>query len=169
MLIWLISDSMGPALTTFVAQNLGARNPERIRKGVRAGTAMSAGAVILISVGLVFLCTDADTFVCIFSGCSIPFRTGWNLQPDDGTVLLFLCPCRSIFRCLLRHGRYDTAYDHHAAGHLPAASAWYPAGTSGLWNDGMYCYDLYCFMDCGRSFFSAALAPGCGTYFEITE
>ena len=54
MLIWLISDSMGPALTTFVAQNLGARNPERIRKGVRAGTAMSAGAVILISVGLFF-------------------------------------------------------------------------------------------------------------------
>ena len=45
---------MGPALTTFVAQNLGARNPERIRKGVRAGTAMSAGAVILISVGLFF-------------------------------------------------------------------------------------------------------------------
>ena len=168
MLIWLISDSMGPALTTFVAQNLGARNPERIRKGVRAGTAMSAGADT-DQCGTVFLCTDADTFVCIFSGCSIPFRTGWNLQPDDGTVLLFLCPCRSIFRCLLRHGRYDTAYDHHAAGHLPAASAWYPAGTSGLWNDGMYCYDLYCFMDCGRSFFSAALAPGCGTYFEITE
>lgn len=54
MLIWLISDSMGPALTTFVAQNLGARNPERIRKGVRAGTAMSAGVVILISVGLFF-------------------------------------------------------------------------------------------------------------------
>ena len=105
---------------------------------------MSAGAVILISVGLFFFAQMLTPLFVIFSGCSIPFRTGWNLQPDDGTVLLFLCPCRSIFRCLLRHGRYDTAYDHHAAGHLPAASAWYPAGTSGLWNDGMYCYDLYC-------------------------
>ena len=41
MLIWLMSDSMGPALTTFVAQNLGAKNPERIRKGVTVGTSMS--------------------------------------------------------------------------------------------------------------------------------
>ena len=54
MLIWLVSDSMGPALTTFVAQNLGAKNPERIRKGVTMGTSMSVGAVALISVGLFF-------------------------------------------------------------------------------------------------------------------
>ena len=54
MLIWLMSDSMGPALTTFVAQNLGAKNPERIRKGVTVGTSMSVGAVALISVGLFF-------------------------------------------------------------------------------------------------------------------
>ena len=161
---------MGPALTTFVAQNLGARNPERIRKGVRAGTAMSAGAVILIRWWDCFLCTDADTFVCDLLRMQHPFRTGWNLQPDDGTVLLFLCPCRSIFRSYAAApGDTIRPMITHAAGHLLAASAWYPAGTSGLWNDGMYCYDLYCFMDCGRSFFSAALAPGCGTYFEITE
>ena len=54
MLIWLMSDSMGPALTTFTAQNLGAKNPERIRKGIAVGTSMSAGAVALISVGLFF-------------------------------------------------------------------------------------------------------------------
>ena len=54
MLIWLMSDSMGPALNTFVAQNLGAKNPERIRKGVTVGTSMSVGAVALISVGLFF-------------------------------------------------------------------------------------------------------------------
>ena len=54
MLIWLMSDSMGPALTTFVAQNLGAKNPERIRKGVTVGISMSVGAVALISVGLFF-------------------------------------------------------------------------------------------------------------------
>ena len=54
MLIWLVSDSMGPALTTFTAQNLGAKNPERIRKGIAVGTSMSAGTVALISVGLFF-------------------------------------------------------------------------------------------------------------------
>lgn len=39
MLIWLLSDFMGPALTTFTAQNLGAKNKERIRKGVFVGAA----------------------------------------------------------------------------------------------------------------------------------
>lgn len=54
MLIWLMADSMGPALTTFVAQNLGAKNQERIRKGVAVGASMSAGVVVLISLGLFF-------------------------------------------------------------------------------------------------------------------
>ena len=54
MLIWLISDSMGPALTTFTAQNLGAKNPHRIRSGVSIGTGMSVGAVVLVSCILFF-------------------------------------------------------------------------------------------------------------------
>ena len=54
MLIWLVSDSMGPALTTFTAQNLGAQNPHRIKKGVAVGTGMSVGTVALISVVLFF-------------------------------------------------------------------------------------------------------------------
>ena len=54
MLIWLISDSMGPALTTFTAQNLGAGNPHRIRSGVVLGAGMSAGAVAAISAVLFF-------------------------------------------------------------------------------------------------------------------
>ena len=54
MLIWLVSDSMGPALTTFTAQNLGAKNQKRIRKGVIAGTSMSVCTVVVISVILFF-------------------------------------------------------------------------------------------------------------------
>lgn len=54
MLIWLIADSMSPALTTFTAQNLGAKNPHRIRSGVAIGTGMSAFAVALVS-GILFL------------------------------------------------------------------------------------------------------------------
>lgn len=50
MLIWLISDSMSPALTTFTAQNLGAGNPRRVKAGVAIGTGMSAAAVALVSL-----------------------------------------------------------------------------------------------------------------------
>lgn len=32
MLIWLLADSMGPAMTTYVAQNLGAEQTERVKK-----------------------------------------------------------------------------------------------------------------------------------------
>ena len=54
MLIWLLADSMGPALTTFTAQNLGAGNRERIKTGVLAGTLLSVGAVAAVSAVLFF-------------------------------------------------------------------------------------------------------------------
>ncbi|MDO4490948.1 MAG: MATE family efflux transporter [Lachnospiraceae bacterium] len=49
LLIWLIADAMSPALTTYAAQNLGANKPDRVKKGVFAGTAMSVCAVGLVS------------------------------------------------------------------------------------------------------------------------
>lgn len=54
MLIWLIADAMSPALTTYVAQNLGAEKKDRVTKGVYIGTAMSTGAVAFICLGLFF-------------------------------------------------------------------------------------------------------------------
>ncbi|MCQ2561006.1 MAG: MATE family efflux transporter [Clostridia bacterium] len=54
MLIWLIADAMSPALTTYVAQNLGAEKKDRVTKGVYTGTAMSTGAVAFICLGLFF-------------------------------------------------------------------------------------------------------------------
>ncbi len=52
MFIWLAADSMGPALTTYVAQNLGAGQDHRVKKGVLTGTVMSVGVVAVISVVL---------------------------------------------------------------------------------------------------------------------
>ncbi len=52
MLIWLAADAMGPALTTYTAQNIGALQYGRVRKGVFAGTLMSASAVGMISLVL---------------------------------------------------------------------------------------------------------------------
>lgn len=55
LVIWLIADSMSPALTTYTAQNLGAGKPERVRRGNRIGVAISAGAVMAVSAALYFL------------------------------------------------------------------------------------------------------------------
>lgn len=52
LLIWLIADAMSPALTTYTAQNLGAKQPERVKRGVLLGTGMSVGAVALVSLVL---------------------------------------------------------------------------------------------------------------------
>lgn len=52
LLIWLIADAMSPALTTYTAQNLGAKQPGRVKKGVLLGTAMSVGSVALVSLAL---------------------------------------------------------------------------------------------------------------------
>lgn len=52
MLIWLIADTMSPALTTYVAQNIGAKQWHRVRQGALTGAAMSATAVGIVSMVL---------------------------------------------------------------------------------------------------------------------
>lgn len=54
MLIWLIADAMSPALTTYVAQNVGAGKAERVKKGALTGAGMSVACVVVISVALFF-------------------------------------------------------------------------------------------------------------------
>lgn len=54
MLIWLLADSMGPAMTTYVAQNLGAGQKERVKKGAVIGTGISVLAVGAVSLFLFF-------------------------------------------------------------------------------------------------------------------
>ena len=54
LLIWLIADSMGPALTTYTAQNIGAGKQHRAKMGAFIGTGISVIAVALISLVLYF-------------------------------------------------------------------------------------------------------------------
>ena len=54
MLQWLVADSMSPALSTYVSQNLGAGKRERVVRGSLTGTAFSAGTVAVISLILYF-------------------------------------------------------------------------------------------------------------------
>ena len=54
LLIWLVADSMSPALTTYIAQNIGAGKYGRVKRGAVIGTLMSAGTVAVISAILYF-------------------------------------------------------------------------------------------------------------------
>lgn len=54
LLIWLIADSLSPALATYTSQNLGAGKKDRVFKGCIIGASMSFGAVALVSLILFF-------------------------------------------------------------------------------------------------------------------
>lgn len=54
LLIWLIADAMGPALTTYTAQNIGAGKLKRVRKGAFIGTGLSVCLVGAVSFALYF-------------------------------------------------------------------------------------------------------------------
>lgn len=73
MLIWLTADAMGPALTTFVAQNIGAGKHDRVKKGVFAGTAMSTICVAVISM-------------ILFFGTSVFGK--WFIAPQDAELIV---------------------------------------------------------------------------------
>lgn len=73
LIIWLVADSMSPALTTYISQNIGAGKVDRIKKGIIAGTSMSVFVIVLCSIILFFFSSniagfflaDADTFAII--------------------------------------------------------------------------------------------------------
>ncbi len=54
MLIWYISDSFSPAISTFVAQNYGAKKLNRAREGIRVSLIITIGLTIIISIPLYF-------------------------------------------------------------------------------------------------------------------
>ena len=56
LVIWLIADSMGPALSTYTAQNIGAGRKDRLSQGAFIGAAMSFCTVGLICILLYFTC-----------------------------------------------------------------------------------------------------------------
>ena len=54
MLIWFVSDTMSPALSTYTAQNLGAGKKDRVVKGNMTGMLFSVGTVAVLSLILFF-------------------------------------------------------------------------------------------------------------------
>lgn len=85
LLIWLVADSMSPALTTYTAQNLGAGQPGRVRRGAFTGTAISAGAVAFISLVL-FLGSE------MFGGWFISSKDAAEIIPLVVRYMSMMCP-----------------------------------------------------------------------------
>lgn len=51
---WMTINSLGIAITTFVGQNFGARQYDRVKRGVRVCMAMAAGLTLLVSITFYF-------------------------------------------------------------------------------------------------------------------
>lgn len=85
LLIWLVADSMAPALTTYTAQNLGAGQPGRVKRGAFTGTAISAGTVAFISLVL-FLGSET------FGGWFISSRDAGDIIPLVVRYMAMMCP-----------------------------------------------------------------------------
>ena len=81
-------NSLMLAITTFVGQNLGARQYERVKQGVRAALVMSISIVVTLGI-----------FVFLFSDSLMRIFTSDMDVIEDGTIILrIMCPCY-IFLC----------------------------------------------------------------------
>ncbi len=85
LLIWLVADSMSPALTTYISQNIGAGKLDRVRKGAVTGTLMSAGTVAVISLILFF----GSRF---FGGWFIAGEDAGEILPLVVRYMSMMCP-----------------------------------------------------------------------------
>jgi len=85
LLIWLVADSMGPALTTYTAQNLGAGKNSRVRRGAFTGAIISAGTVAFISLVLFF---GSESF----GGWFISSRDAGDIIPLVVRYMAMMCP-----------------------------------------------------------------------------
>ena len=85
LLIWLVADSMSPALTTYIAQNIGAGKFDRVRKGAVIGTLMSAVTVAFISLILYF----GSGF---FGGWFISSKDAGEILPLVVRYMSLMCP-----------------------------------------------------------------------------
>ncbi len=88
-MIWLITDSLAIAVSTFVAQNHGARKQARIRHGVNLGLAITLGLIALLSM--------------ILFWWSVPLGRLFinpadrNIASEAGKIMNFLAPLYCLY------------------------------------------------------------------------
>ena len=81
-IFWLVSGSFGVAIMTFVGQNFGADNMDRVKKGIRAGIVLESIASILMSFVLYYY---GESFIKLFTPDVPVIEIG-------AQIMRFLCP-----------------------------------------------------------------------------
>lgn len=81
-IFWLISGAYGVALMTFVGQNFGAGNMDRVKKGIKAGFVLEGITAVLLSFVMYFF---GSFFIMLFSKETAVIEIGVS-------ILKFLCP-----------------------------------------------------------------------------
>lgn len=89
LLIWLVADSLAAALSTFVAQNYGARQFGRVRQGVRTTLWMTLALVGGISLVLFFGCEHI--------GLLFIDAADRDILPLMGRLMRFLAPLYFLY------------------------------------------------------------------------
>lgn len=81
-IFWLVSGAFGAAMMTFVGQNFGAGNMERVKKGIKTGIIIEAITAVIMSVTLYFF---GDIFFELFTSEAEVISIGLS-------IMKFLCP-----------------------------------------------------------------------------
>lgn len=87
VLFWMINGSFGIAATTFVGQNLGAGNYDRMKKGTRTVLFMAIGSAIAMSI---FMCSAGRYLLFLFT-------TDAEVLSIGAHMILLIAPTYALF------------------------------------------------------------------------
>lgn len=73
--MWMVMNAFGISVATFVGQNFGAGQYDRVKRGTRTGLFMNMGAIVVISLVIYFFC---GTFLRFFTADDDVVRLGVN-------------------------------------------------------------------------------------------
>ena len=94
---WAVSNALGAAITSFIGQNIGAGNYDRVKQCIRQGMLLSVGITVFISSLLMLLgrpllrilTTDADVISTTYTMMTyfVPYYFTWTLIEVISAVL----------------------------------------------------------------------------------
>lgn len=130
MLIWLIADTMSPALTTYVAQNIGGKTVAPGQTGNIDGGRHVCWGRWHRQFGAVYRGRHFRALVYRGTGCGADRPPGVPLYGANVSVLCILYLCGVLFRGLLRNRRYPWPYGDDAFEYLPVPGHRHPVCAS---------------------------------------
>jgi Na+-driven multidrug efflux pump len=104
-IVWPVTESIGMAVTTFVAQNYGAKLLNRVKQGMKTGVALAVGTITVLDVILFVFCEQLGKL--FLASCD------HNVVPIMAHLLRFLLPFNLFYvvaeiLCAVIRGRGET-------------------------------------------------------------